>query len=88
MIIWRALYGLKSSGAAYRADFARTLMELGFTASKVDPDVWMRPAKTMNGDEYYEYILTYVDDCLIVSQEPGRIINNLEQDVKYKLKDE
>jgi hypothetical protein len=33
------------------------------------------------------YILTYVDDCLILSQEPGRIINNLKQEYKYKLKD-
>jgi hypothetical protein len=30
MIIRRALYGLKSSGAAYCAHFANTLMELGF----------------------------------------------------------
>jgi hypothetical protein len=29
MIIRRALYGLKSSGAAYRAHFARTLVEMG-----------------------------------------------------------
>jgi Reverse transcriptase (RNA-dependent DNA polymerase) len=87
MIIRMALYGLKSSGASYRAHFAKTLIELGLTACKADPDGWMRPAKKTNGDEYYEYILTYMDDCLIVSQEPGRIINNLEQEYKYKLKD-
>jgi hypothetical protein len=53
----------------------------------VDPDVWMRAAKKQNGDEYYKYILTYVDDCLIVSQNLGRIIKSLEHEYKYKLKD-
>jgi Reverse transcriptase (RNA-dependent DNA polymerase) len=55
MIIRRALYGLRSSGAAYRAHFARTLMELGFTACKADHDVWMHPAKKTNGGEYFTY---------------------------------
>jgi Reverse transcriptase (RNA-dependent DNA polymerase) len=87
MIIRRALYGLKSSGATYRAHFARTLMEIGFCASKADPDVWLREATKENGDEYYEYMLTYVDDCLIVSHQPSRIISTLENEYKYKLKD-
>jgi hypothetical protein len=58
MIIRRALYGLKSSGAAYRAHFAATLAELNFTSCKADPDVWMRPATKPDGFTYYEYILT------------------------------
>jgi Reverse transcriptase (RNA-dependent DNA polymerase) len=49
IIITHALYGLKSSGAAYRAHFAQTLMDLGFTACKADPDVWMRAAVKING---------------------------------------
>jgi isoprenylcysteine carboxyl methyltransferase (ICMT) family protein YpbQ len=32
MIITRALYGLKSSGNAYRAHFSQTMINLGFTA--------------------------------------------------------
>jgi Reverse transcriptase (RNA-dependent DNA polymerase) len=48
MIIRRALYGLKSSGAEYRAHFARALMEMGFRACKADLDVWMRPARKEN----------------------------------------
>jgi hypothetical protein len=38
-IIQRALYGLKSSGAAWRAHFAGTLQDMGFKASYADPDV-------------------------------------------------
>jgi hypothetical protein len=77
MIIVRALYGLKSSGAAYRAHFATTLIELGFTSCLADPDVWFRPTKKQ-GFTYYEYILTYFDDCLIVSHDTTSIIDQLK----------
>jgi Reverse transcriptase (RNA-dependent DNA polymerase) len=79
MLIVRALYGLKSSGAAYRAHFASNLLEMGFTSCKADPDVWLRPATKSNGLEYYEYLLTYVDDCLILSENPQKIVQALEQ---------
>jgi hypothetical protein len=62
VIIRRALYGLKSSGAAWRAHLAETLHTLEYTSSLADPDVWMRPAIKANGEHYYEYILVYVDD--------------------------
>jgi hypothetical protein len=45
-------------------------MDLGFKASKAEPGVWIRPAVKANGFEYYKYILTYVDDCLVVSGDP------------------
>jgi hypothetical protein len=35
-----------------------------------DPDVFMRKASKWNGFEYYENMLTYVDDCLCVSHRP------------------
>jgi len=41
MIIVRALYGLKTSGAAWRAAFAQKLVEMGYKSSKADPDVWI-----------------------------------------------
>ena len=63
MIIVRALYGLKSSGAAWHDHFAQTLHDLGFKTSYADPDVWMRPA-IHHGKQYYEYIFVYVDDLL------------------------
>ena len=43
-IIVRALYGLKSRGAAWRAHMAQTMHDIGFLPSKGDPDVWMRAA--------------------------------------------
>ena len=44
MLVVRALYGLKSSGAAFRSFLAETLYDLGYHPSSADPDVWMRPA--------------------------------------------
>jgi hypothetical protein len=40
-VIVRALYGLKSSGAAWRAMFAGTLQDLQYKSSLADPDVWL-----------------------------------------------
>ena len=39
LIVTRALYGIESSGAAWRADLAATLHDLKFTSSQADPDV-------------------------------------------------
>ena len=48
-IIVRALYGLKSSGAAFRAFLAGRLDETCFKSSLADPDVRFRMVKsTMN----------------------------------------
>jgi hypothetical protein len=43
-LIVRALCGLKSYGASWRAHVANTLLYTGFIPSHGDPDVWMRQA--------------------------------------------
>jgi hypothetical protein len=67
MIIAKALYGLKTSGAALRASLASSLTELGYESTKADPDDWIRPAVKPNKFEYYEMLLVYVDDILVVT---------------------
>ena len=49
MIVKMALYGLKSSGAAFRAHMEDNLNDIGFLSTKADPDVWYRPAVKPNG---------------------------------------
>jgi hypothetical protein len=49
MLVKKALYGLKSSGAAFRAQLAETLYNLSYTPKKTDPDVWIRPATKPDG---------------------------------------
>jgi fructose 1,6-bisphosphatase len=61
-LIVRALYGLKSSGASWRAHIAHTLSDMGFVPSCGDPDVWMRQAfNQMTKASYWGYLLLYVD---------------------------
>jgi hypothetical protein len=75
--IVRALYGLKASGACFRAHLANTLRIMGFVSSKADPDVWMRASVKPDGTKYYEYVLCYVDDVLASSMNPGHIMDTL-----------
>lgn len=83
-IIQKALYGLKSSGAAFRAFLAETLDDMGFRSSHADPDVWLRPAVKPDGEKYYEYILCYVDDILCISFDPERPMNDIGMAFKFK----
>ena len=74
MIVVRSLYGLKSAGAAFGAMRNEALRhELGFTQCRADPDVWFRAATKPDGEEYYEYVLCYVDDLLFISHDPKTI---------------
>jgi len=66
----RALYGLKSSGAAWRAMFAEFVINvLGFKPTRADADVYMRKNFRNGGTPYYEYLLVYVDDILVVTSQ-------------------
>ena len=53
MIITRALYGLKSSGASWRAMLSKSILEMGFQSSIVDPDVYLRRNNKPEGEPYY-----------------------------------
>ncbi len=84
MIVKMALYGLKSSGAAFRAKLAGVLHDMNFRPSYADPDVWLRAATKPNGFEYYEMVLCYVDDVMVVSHEPSRTIEGIQAVFKLK----
>ena len=81
LVITKALYGLKSSGLRWWERLSEILIELGFTASKAEDDIWMRDRRN-----HYEYIVRYVDDLLIVSRKPKSITDTLESKFKLKLK--
>jgi hypothetical protein len=53
--------------------------ELGFRPCKADPDVWIRDATKPDGTQYYEYVLTYMDDIFATSLAPMTIIKGLEE---------
>ena len=81
LLISKALYGLRSSGARWHDKFADTMRELNFFACKAEPDIWMRK----NGD-VYEYIAVYVDDLAIAMKDPKEFISILETKYKFKTK--
>ena len=84
-IIVRALYGLKSSGASFRAHLAEHLeKELGFESSIADPDVWRRPCSKPDGEFYYEYVLCYVDDILVCSHDPDFTMKQIQEKFEFK----
>ena len=72
IVIIRALYGLKTSANAWRTHLCATLhKQMGFQYSYADNDVWMKSDVKPDGTKYYTYILIYVDDILIVSDNPS-----------------
>ena len=86
MIVVQALYGLKSSRAAFRSHLAETLGNLGYRPSRADPDILICPAVKLNGFKYYEYVLTYVDDIICISHKAMLTMKGLQS--KFELKDD
>ena len=58
---------------------AATLRDAGFTNSYGDPDIWMRPNAKPDGFKYWEYVSTWVDDGMCISDKSDRIIEALRQ---------
>ena len=81
LIIYKSLYGLRSSGARWHERFYLVLKEMGFEPCRAEPDIWMRPK-----DGIYEYIAVYVDDLAIASRNPTEIVQMLEKKYNFKLK--
>jgi hypothetical protein len=72
----RALYGGKSAGKDFRNHLRSCMRHLDFVSCPADPDVWMRAAKRSDGSDYYEYILLYTDDALVVSENAEQVLRN------------
>ena len=84
VLIVRALYGLKSSGQAWRTHFTQTLEKIGFKSSFADMDVWYKPSVKASGEEYYTYLLVYVDDLLCIDERPRKYMDMIKRDFKIK----
>ena len=84
MLTRNVLYGLKSSGAAFRAFLERTLDEMGYRPRYANLDLWLRPAVNTDGFKYYKYILCYVDNVLCISHNPRKSMKRIQEDFKLK----
>jgi Reverse transcriptase (RNA-dependent DNA polymerase) len=81
LIISKALYGLRSSGARWHDRFADCIREILLFPCKAEPDIWMRKKRNL-----YEYIAVYVDDLAIAMKDPKELTDILEKQHKFKLK--
>ena len=78
LIICKALYGLKLSGAAWRQHLSSSINSLGFKSFRGNPDLYLRAACKSDSAEYYEYLLAYVDGILCISHATAPIMKDLE----------
>ena len=81
-MIRKALNGLCSSSERFHEHLVDTLRSFGLSQTRSDNDVWIRL------DEYgdhYEYVCTHVDDFMLFSKKPDRIMK--EVDSVYLVKD-
>jgi hypothetical protein len=67
LIIKKALYRLKSSGAAWRSLFLSTLHKLWYLPCCGDPDVYICKAVKPCSFKYYKMLFVYVDNILHIS---------------------
>ena len=74
LIIFKALYGLKSSATRFHEHLSVMLRKLGFQPSQADADLWYKDM----GD-HYEYLARYVDDILVWSKDPMKIMSELQK---------
>jgi hypothetical protein len=85
-VIVRALYGLKSAGAAWRYHFSHFIEnELGYKNTIADPDVYRKPMLKLDGTAYYSYLVVYVDDVLCMHEYPKQVMDQIQE--TFRLKD-
>ena len=80
-MIDKSLYGLKTSTARWHETLVDIILKMKFELSKVDADLWMKDCGSLN-----EYLAVYVDDRIIVSNDPLSITIEFKQLGGYTLK--
>jgi hypothetical protein len=84
-LIVRALYGLKSAGAAFRNHLAECMNHLGWHPCRTDMSLWMKSeTRPEDGVMYWSYIMIYVDDILCVHHDPGAPLEKMDEYFKKK----
>src|SRR5687767_4709577 len=82
LLIHKALYGLRSSGAYWHNCLCDVLRKKGFSPCCAEPDIWMQ----RNGEQY-EYIAVYVDDLAFALENPQSFIDILKSKYNFKIKE-
>jgi hypothetical protein len=80
LIVEGGWYGHKTAAATFHTHLSATIRKMGFVPSEADLDLWLRQAS----DGSYEYIASYVDDLIVISKEPMKVIDKFKE--VYSLK--
>jgi Reverse transcriptase (RNA-dependent DNA polymerase) len=83
-LVVKALYGLKSASFSFRSYMAEKLAAMNFRSTIANPDVWLRAAVKGDSEQYYEYVLMYVDDILVISCDAKGILEGIQGTFKLK----
>jgi len=86
LIIFKAQYGLRTSGVRWHDKLFEVITSLGFKPSMI-PDVYMRRNTRKDGTEIWEYIATYVDDLLLAMLNPQEVLDHIQgPEIGFKIK--
>ena len=84
-VIVRALYGLKSAGAAWREHLSSVIQQqLKYKPSMADNDIYFKEKVNTNGEKYYAYLVVYVDDLLSIDVNPRESIDMIGSNFSIK----
>ena len=85
-VIVRALYSLKSAGAAFRSHLARCMECIGYESCKADLDLWLKPEiRPEDGVQYCSYLLCYVDAILCIHHNADAMLQWLHKSFPLNL---
>ena len=68
----------------FRNHLRDCIKKIEFASCLVDTNLWMRRAVLDSGEHYYEYVLLYVDDYLVILQHPQEILNKINYYFRLK----
>src|SRR5688500_4924972 len=74
LLIYKSLYGLRSSVARWHDCLSDVPRKEGFTPCKAEPDIWMHRNR-----EQYEYVAVYIDNLAFDLKDPPTFIDTLIQ---------
>jgi len=76
---------LKTASRSFRNFFGNCLLQLGFSPTRADPDLWYRKSDDYEG---YDYIATHVDDIIIAAKRPAEYMSQIEQQFNVRNKED
>ena len=86
VLIVRALYGIKSTGAIFWNPLADCMKHMEYISFPAYPDLRMKPMVIpSDGAEYYGYIHLYVDDILCIRHDAESFLTKVDNYFKLKV---